>query len=239
VKSRFEILAIAKIGELISRFSANSDVAAILDVALEYVLLAKDAPNDKDKESSINRATGFLEKADLGAGQGLPLVKFVHAELKEVQGHNDDAKQYYEDALKIDKDFPRAKVNLGALYATMEPPNFREAAQKFEDVARMSGIPLSTQRAANINLGEADVELGKIDEACSHWVIAAAASEDAPSPFRDRSVFYAHVMCNAARGKIKDAIEEFRSMPHGDEIAEQIRAMGPGPRERCFIESGT
>ncbi len=212
------------------------DAGAILDVALEYIELANETRNQAEREAYLARATAFLDKADLEIKE-LPLTKFVRGELEAAEGHLDDAKSYYEEALKLDRDFPRAKNNIGTMYATMTPADFVRAADKFEEVATMVGIPIRTQRTAHINSGEAYIETGKNDAACVHWQKAATLSKTLPGDFHDVDFFYTNVMCNAVRGNLSESLTEFRKMPNGNAILSKVLEGRPGPRAQCLLKA--
>ncbi|HJX82881.1 MAG TPA: hypothetical protein VJ723_00910, partial [Candidatus Angelobacter sp.] len=142
------------------------DLMMLLDIAAFFTQKAEDLGNQKFKKEYLERARAFLDRAATLAGDN-ELVDFRKGYLAQVNGQWAAAADYYKKAIAKQTDFPRARDNLAAIYASQH--QYQAALDQLLDIVSNEDAPAGSRVAALHNLGEVYVELADNTEACKKW----------------------------------------------------------------------
>jgi tetratricopeptide (TPR) repeat protein len=128
----------------------------VLDVERAYAVKAASASDPKEKQDQLNRANEWLSKAQ-ALYPGNPVVLFRRGYVSQLSQRMAEARDYYVRAIAGQTDFPRARDNLGTIYAHERAWN--EAKSQFEAAAATQDAPVQARAASLRNLGAVYLEL--------------------------------------------------------------------------------
>jgi tetratricopeptide (TPR) repeat protein len=159
----------------------NPSLPPLIDVAQRLLAEASRKPQREEKAILWKTAESYLGTAE-NSFPGNPLILFFRGYLAQVSGDAASARDYYLKTLDKDPNFPRARDNLGVVYAING--QLDEARLQFEAAAATPNAPAQAQLFALGNLGETYWEQGRSDRACTTWAnarILPGSEEDLPS----------------------------------------------------------
>jgi tetratricopeptide (TPR) repeat protein len=177
-----------------------SDVRILVDVGLHF---AKRAEKQSEKRMDIDAGEHCLAFA-AHFGPNNPVVLFTKGYLSAAKENLAEAQDYYEEALRQEPEFPRARNNLGFTYAAKR--DYLNAQNQFDAAAQTVGAPAASVRTWLYNLASASLEVGDYERACDSWKKASAI----PEQNNDPREFLGLAMCDYTKGNKISAIANFR-----------------------------
>jgi Tfp pilus assembly protein PilF len=181
-----------------------SDLRILIDVGLHFAKLADDDRDLSKQQLYISRAQQFLTRAG-EINHDNSLVLFTQGYLSAIKGNLVEARDYYVKALEREPEFPRARNNLGYVYAAQK--DFKNASEQFQSAVLAITAPARSRHRYLFNLGFAHLELGDPD-ASRDWEQAfALPGADTDDPWH----FYMLAVHDYINGQKAQASEHFRT----------------------------